>query len=199
MQFQSRRPKWFVVSISALAALSPGTLHAHPLHNSMSGLTGGLLHPFAGLDHILAMVAVGFWAAQLGGRARWLVSASFLAMMTVGGATGFGRMPVPFVEQGIAASFVVFGLLIAVAARLPVWGGMALVGFFALFHGHAHAAEMTYNVAVTAYAIGFVLATAGLHLAGITLGVLAQCRGNLLMPRLVGISVIVAGLLSCWA
>src|SRR5213593_4828132 len=99
MQFQSHCPKWFVVSVSALVALSPATLQAHPLHNSMSGLTSGLLHPFAGLDHILAMVAVGFWAAQLGGRARWLVPGSFLAMMIAGSTIGFGHAPVAFVEQ----------------------------------------------------------------------------------------------------
>ena len=185
--------------ISGLLALSASTLHAHPLHTNMSGLASGIVHPLLGFDHLLAMVAVGLWAAQLGGRALWLVPGSFLAMVVAGGAAGFAGVPVPFAEQGVAASIVVLGLLIVMAARLPVWSGMAVVGAFALFHGHAHAVELTAGLSATAYTLGFVLTTAGLHLIGIALGVLAQRRRQLLVLRLAGASLLLAGLISLGA
>jgi urease accessory protein len=182
--------------ISGLLALPAATLHAHPLHTSMGGLASGIVHPLFGFDHFLVMLAVGLWAAQLGGRALWLVPGTFLGMVVAGGALGFAGVPVPFAEQGIAASIVVMGLLIVMAARLPIWSGMALVGLFALFHGHAHAVELTAGLSATTYAIGFVLTTALLHLVGIALGVLAQRLQRPILPRLVGVSLLLAGLIS---
>jgi urease accessory protein len=116
------------------------------------------------------MVAVGLFAANLGGRALWLVPASFVAMMAVGGALGIAGIEMPFVEIGIAASVIVLGVAVALQWNLPVAGAMALVGFFALFHGHAHGAEMPIDASAFAYGAGFILATAILHVIGIGLG-----------------------------
>ena len=196
MQIQSPCTKRFFGLISALLALSTATLPAHPLHMNAAGLSSGLLHPLLGLDHILAMVAVGLWAGQLSGRALWLVPGSFLAMVVVGAALGFAGVPMPFVEQGIVASIVVLGLFIAVAARFPVWCGAALVGLFALFHGHAHASELMPGMSTLAYTTGFVSATAGLHLVGISLSVFAQRRGATIAVRWAGASLLIAGLFS---
>jgi urease accessory protein len=158
----------------ALAALtlliSAAAAQAHTGAGSTMGFTHGFAHPFSGLDHILAMVAVGLFAANLGGRALWLVPLSFVAMMAVGGALGVAGMEMPLVEIGIAASVIVLGLAVAMQLNLPVAGAMALVGFFALFHGHAHGAEMPTDASGLAYGVGFVLATATLHLTGIGLG-----------------------------
>jgi len=158
----------------ALAALTllitAAAAEAHTGVGSTMGFTHGFGHPFSGLDHILAMVAVGLFAANLGGRALWLVPLSFVAMMAVGGALGVAGIDMPFFEIGIAASVIVLGLAVALQWNLPVAGAMALVGFFALFHGHAHGAEMPVDASGLAYGVGFVLATAILHLIGIGLG-----------------------------
>ena len=179
----------------ALLALGTGTLQAHPFHSDLSGLAGGLVHPWLGLDHILAMAAVGFWAAQLGERARWLVPCSFVAMMCAGAGLGMHAMPVPFVEQAILASILVLGLLIAASVRLPLAAGMVLVGVFALFHGLAHGSEIAKQAFAFPYIVGFVFATAMLHLIGFALGLLAQRQAKLLWVRGAGVGVLAAGLL----
>ena len=150
--------------ITAVAA------EAHTGVGSTMGFTHGFGHPFSGLDHILAMVAVGLFAANLGGRALWLVPLSFVAMMAAGSALGVAGVAMPFVEIGIAASVIVLGLAVAMQWKLPVAGAMSLVGFFALFHGHAHGGEMPADASGLAYGVGFVIATAMLHAAGIGLG-----------------------------
>jgi urease accessory protein len=134
----------------------------------------GIEHPFSGLDHILAMVAVGLWAAQLGGRALWLVPLTFVVTMAVGGALGLLGLQLPMVELGIAGSLLVFGVLVALASRLPLAASMALVGLFALFHGYAHGAEMTAGSSALWYGPGFMLATAALHLSGIGVALAAR-------------------------
>ncbi|MFO0991087.1 MAG: HupE/UreJ family protein [Hyphomicrobiales bacterium] len=153
-----------ILLITAAAA------EAHTGIGSTMGFAHGFGHPFSGLDHILAMVAVGLFAANLGGRTLWLVPLSFVSMMAVGGALGITGVDLPFVEIGIAASVIVLGLAVAMQWNLPVAGAMALVGFFALFHGHAHGAEMPADASGLAYGVGFVLATAILHVIGIGLG-----------------------------
>lgn len=162
---------------AAAALLFPALAHAHPGHDGHEltwDFSAGAAHPLSGLDHLLAMVAVGLWAAQLGGRARWLVPAAFVGVMALGGALGqSGVVVVPGVEQGIAASVLVLGLLIAAAVRLPVAAGMALVGGFAVFHGFVHGAEMPAAASGLSYGAGFVAATALLHTAGVGLGLLA--------------------------
>jgi urease accessory protein len=159
------------LALSAIILLTTvAAAEAHTGVGTTMGFTHGFGHPFSGLDHILAMVAVGLFAANLGGRAFWLVPASFVIMMAVGGALGISAAEIPFVEIGIAASVIVLGLAVAMQWTLPVAGAMALAGFFALFHGHAHGAEMPTDASGLAYGLGFVLATAILHLIGIGLG-----------------------------
>jgi urease accessory protein len=159
--------------LAPLAALLAAPLaQAHPGHD-LPGFAGGLLHPLTGIDHLLAALAVGFWAAQLGGRARWLVPSAFVAMLGLGAVFGHVFGAVSGTEQAIAASLVALGLMIALAARLPAFAGMALVGAFALFHGMAHGAEMPATASGLAYGIGFAATTAALIAAGVGLGSLA--------------------------
>ena len=133
----------------------------------------GLAHPLGGIDHGLAMVAVGLYAALLGGRALWLVPAVFLAAMALAGAIGMTGYALPYTEVGIAASVIVLGLAVAFRIRLPTVAAMALAGLFAIFHGHAHGAEMPQTISGYWYAAGFLHATALLHGAGIALGIIA--------------------------
>jgi urease accessory protein len=180
--------------IGALALLLSTTLaQAHPGHANNFGILSGLNHPLTGLDHILAMVAVGLWAAQLGGRALWLVPGTFVSLMALGGVMGWSGVPLPFVEAGIMASIVVLGLLIGTAAKWPLPLSAALVGLFALFHGHAHGAEMPANSGIW-YGVGFILATSLLHLAGIGLGAMAKKHARPITIRLAGAAIVAAGL-----
>jgi len=158
--------------ISALAfaaAIIPTAALAHPGHDA-HGLVHGFAHPFGGFDHLIAMVAVGLYAFQLGGRALWLVPATFVAVMAAAGALGIAGVPLPGVESGIAASVIVLGAIVTLRVKMPVAIAAALVGAFAVFHGHAHGTEMPLDAAGALYAAGFVTATALLHLAGIGLG-----------------------------
>ncbi len=144
---------------------------AHVGVGPVDTLGHGFVHPLSGIDHILAMVAVGLYAASLGGRALWLVPSAFVGTMILGGLLGYLGFPLPLVEMGIGLSVVVMGLAIALGVRLPTVAAMALVGLFALFHGHAHGTEgMGLGVAYLPYAAGFIIATASLHMAGIALG-----------------------------
>ena len=151
----------------AILALSPTLALAHTGAGHTAGLMHGFEHPIGGIDHVLAMVAVGVFAFVLGGRALWLVPLSFVTMMIVGFALGIAQLEVPFVELGIALSSVIIGGAAALGRPMPVAAAMGLVGIFAIFHGHAHGAEMPAATAGLAYALGFVAATALLHLAGI--------------------------------
>jgi urease accessory protein len=153
--------------IAILAILLPTAAFAHPGHAELPGLLSGFMHPVGGLDHVLAMVAVGVFAYVLGGRALWLVPLSFVGMMAVGFLLGVGQIDMPFVELGIALSSVVIGGVAALGRPMPVVAASALVGVFAIFHGHAHGAEMPAGAAGFEYAVGFIVATALLHLAGI--------------------------------
>jgi urease accessory protein len=182
----------FAVVLAAMG-LMPMLAGAHPFHGVANGFAGGFTHPLSGLDHILAMVAVGLWAAQLGGRSRWMVPAAFVSLMVVGGALGMAGVHVPAVESGIAASVLVLGLLIAGAVRLPMFAGMALVGLFAIFHGHAHGTEIPAAASGFTYAVGFVLATIALHGCGIALGLLAQKRMATPALRFAGAAIAVVG------
>jgi urease accessory protein len=161
------------LALVATLGLTATPALAHPGHEAAGGFSQGFLHPFSGLDHVLAMVAVGLVAARIGGRARVLVPFSFLAMMIVGGALGTVGIALPFVEVGIALSVMVFGAVLALRTPLPVAGAMLLVGAFAVFHGHAHGAEMPDAASGLAYGLGFVAATALLHAAGLGLGLIA--------------------------
>jgi urease accessory protein len=150
---------------------APGVALAHTGLGATHGFSDGFGHPVSGLDHIVAMVGVGFLAARIGGRALWLVPLAFVTMMAMGGLIGMAGVGLPFVEAGIAASVLVLGLAIAARVPLPAVGTALLVGFFALFHGHAHGAEMPANASGLAFGMGFVMATAALHAAGIGLAI----------------------------
>lgn len=151
----------------AFVILFPTMAFAHTGIGDTSGFMHGFSHPIGGIDHILAMIAVGVFAYVLGGRALILVPMAFVAMMIVGFLLGVGHVDVPFVELGIALSSVVIGGAAAMGRPMPVIAAMALVGVFAIFHGHAHGAEMPENAGGALYAIGFIVATALLHVIGI--------------------------------
>lgn len=180
----------------AAFALAPSLANAHTGVGHVDGFAYGLAHPLGGLDHVLAMVMVGLFASQLGGRARWLVPASFVSVMVIGGALGLAGIAVPFVELGIGLSIVVLGGVVAFNLRAGVAAAMALVGFFAVFHGFAHGAEMPESASGLAYGLGFVLATATLHAAGLGFGLLLDGKGGArgaLLVRSLGAVAAVAG------
>lgn len=156
---------------AAALLLTAGPAFAHVGVGPVDTFSRGFLHPLGGIDHILAMVAVGLFAVNLGGAALWLVPSAFVGTMIFGGALGYYGWPLPMVEAGIGLSVVVMGLAIAFGVRLPTIGAMALVALFALFHGHAHGTEgVGLGISFLPYAAGFVIATASLHTAGVALG-----------------------------
>jgi urease accessory protein len=163
-----------------LSLLIPIVASAHTGVSETTGFWHGLEHPISGLDHILAMVAVGLWAAQIGGRALWLVPGTFMMTMAVSSIMGHFGIPLPGVEQGILASDFMLGLLLLFAARLPLAISVGIVGILAIFHGYAHGAEMPSTASGLIYGIGFILSTAFLHLAGIGMGL----GINRFVPRL---------------
>jgi urease accessory protein len=170
---------------AALLALlgATGSALAHTGVGDTHGFTHGFFHPISGVDHILTMVAVGLLAAHLGGRALWLVPATFVMVMAAGGALGISGVPIPFVETGIALSVVVLGLVLALQLSPPVGVAMGLVGFFAIFHGHAHGAEMPADASGLGYALGFMTATATLHSVGIALGIGVAAGGQIVTKQ----------------
>ena len=159
-----------VLPLLVIAFLLPAAASAHTGVGQTSGFGYGFGHPVSGLDHILAMVMVGVFAWLLGGRARWLVPATFVLVMAAGGGLGILGIHVPFVEAGIALSVIVLGAVVALGVKAPVAVAMGIVGLFAIFHGYAHGAEMPENAGGLAYAAGFMLATALLHALGIGIG-----------------------------
>ncbi|RXF74289.1 HupE/UreJ family protein [Hansschlegelia zhihuaiae] len=183
-------------ALAAAFALLPGAAFAHVGHGDAVGFTAGFGHPIGGLDHVLAMVMVGLFAWRLGGRAVWLVPATFVLVMALGGALGVAGVEGPFVETGIALSIVALGAAVAFGVKAPVAVATALVGVFAVFHGHAHGAEMPETADGAAYAAGFLLATAALHAVGVGVGFLigrvSEARGPMI-ARLAGAAASLAG------
>ncbi len=177
---------------AAIIALT-ATAEAHTGHGATNAFTAGFAHPLGGVDHLLAMVAVGLWAGLAGGRALWLWPASFVGAMVVGGMLGMAGMPMPFVEQGILASVVVLGLAAALAFSPNVAAGAAIVALAGLFHGHAHGTEVPADASGLAYAAGFALATALLHAVGIAATVIASRLALPAATRVAGGLTAVAG------
>lgn len=192
MKSRCTAPLLAAILVGAMTA----TANAHTGVGATSGLAHGFLHPVSGPDHVLAMVTVGLFAAQLGGRAIWLVPLSFVCVMAFGGALGLVGVTLPFVELGIGLSVVVLGAIVALRLRAAIPMAMALVGFFAIFHGYAHGAEMPENVGGFTYGVGFVLGTALLHAIGVgtglAIGNLREGRGEL-MVRSTGALIAIAG------
>lgn len=180
-----------IAAAALMASAAPAFAHLNPQEHG--SFAAGFSHPLFGLDHILVMVAVGLWAAQIGGRALWVVPAAFVAMMAVGFALATAGIDLPFVEPAILASVVALGLLVAMAVRLDAAASAAVVGLFALFHGHAHGGELG-SAGALPFAVGFMIATAALHTAGIGLGVmLGRLSGGGTLARVLGGITALAG------
>ena len=188
----------FPLSASAVSiALLPTVALAHTGVGDTIGFSHGFMHSLTGIDHVLAMMMVGVFAWQVGGRALWLVPITFVLVMAVGGVLGVTGIGVPFIEIGIALSVIVLGASVAFRVKAPMAIAMAVVGLFAIFHGHAHGSEMPENAAGMTYGLGFMIATALLHLGGIGLGFLIGRIGDKRGPvfvRAAGAAAAVAGL-----
>ena len=189
----------FLTALAGLAALAvSASLQAHPGHGEVNSFVAGFSHPLLGLDHVLAMLAVGVWAAQArsAGRVMWVAPLTFVAAMLMGAMLGLSGLSLPLVEPMIAASVLVFGLLVAARAQKGAVV-MSLIGAFALFHGIAHGAEFgaAADASVAGWMLGFTLATALLHAAGIAiaLGLDSGLRGDALKSRMTGVPVALAG------
>lgn len=175
--------------------LSSTNLFAHPLLGTQSGFSNGFFHPLSGLDHILAMLAVGIWAAQMGGKAKWIIPITFVGIMSVGGMLGMNNISLPFAEIGILVSVVVLGVLILAGVRLPMLVSSILVGVFALCHGHTHGTELPAAASGVMYAIGFALTTIVLHLSGIGFGTAVTKIANEKIVKFSGAVIALMGLI----
>ena len=164
--------KAFIVAILTLGTAC-WVSAAHAAVEPLASFATGFAHPVGGIDHILAMVAVGVWGVLAGGRALWVWPTAFVSTMLSGFAAATLGLHVPWVPAAVSASIIVLGLMVALAVKAPVWSGAVLVGLFAFFHGHAHGTEAV-AASLVAYGAGFALATAGLHAAGIGLALGAQ-------------------------
>jgi urease accessory protein len=187
-----------LVILAAGLLLAPLTALAHVEGGVAGGFLSGFSHPISGLDHVLAMVAVGLWGAQLGAPAIWLLPVAFPIMMAFGGLLGLSGVELPAVELGIALSAVMLGALILGAVRLPLAAALLVVGFFAVFHGHAHGTEMTPGQSAILYSIGFVIATGLLHGLGIGIGLIQRWDAGQIALRGAGSIVLAGGLFFLW-
>lgn len=169
---------------------------AHPGHASggESSFVDGMLHPVLGLDHLAAMVAVGLWGATLGGKLKWQLPVVFPMVMALGGALGTRGVPLPMVEVWIALSAMVIGCAVAFRWRPQTWAAWLVTGLFAIFHGHAHGAELPEAADPMVYAAGFVLATGLLHLAGVGIGELDRVKGGRSVVRAMGGIIALSGI-----
>jgi urease accessory protein len=188
------KSKFFAFTCMAVAGmLSAPAVSAHTFGAHGAGFANGLAHPFFGLDHVLAMVAVGLWAAQLGGSALWRVPLAFIAAMAGGAMLANPVMDVPWLDSAIAASVMGLGLLVAFRLRLPSFLALLAVSGFALFHGFAHGLEMPQTASPISYGLGFVIATASLHVIGVLLGLSLGRKHFMLQAS--GVAIAAFGLL----
>lgn len=178
-----------------LAVLLMGAAAAAQAHTDEAGggFASGFLHPVGGVDHLLAMIAVGIWGATLGRPLIWALPVAFPLLMVLGGVLGIAGVPLPFVEAGIATSVVVLGLAILAAWRAPVGVALVIVGVFGLLHGYAHGMELPASAAPVAYTAGFVLSTGLLHLAGIAIGLLTGVPRGAQLLRVGGAAIAAVG------
>jgi urease accessory protein len=183
-----------ILLILASALIAPATVLAHNPAGIAGGFVSGFLHPLSGIDHILAMVAVGIWGAQLGAPAIWALPVAFPLVMSVGGALGVRGVLLPGVEIGIAASALLLGFLIFRETRPPLYAAALVVGFFAIFHGYAHGTELPHAANPLAYGVGFVIATGLLHMSGVTVGLIHRWPRGARTLRIAGAGISLAGL-----
>jgi len=181
------------LTITLMLLSFAGAAGAHESTGVAGGFVSGLMHPVLGWDHVVAMVAVGLWGAFLGSPAIWILPVVFPLVMAFGGALGVIGIPVPAVETGIAASAVVLGAMVALAARPPIWVAAVIVGAFAIFHGHAHGTELPNAANPLAYSLGFVISTGLLHLCGIAFGLLVRWPVGQIAVRAGGGLIALAG------
>jgi urease accessory protein len=185
-------------AVALALVLSPVAAFAHQETGQAAGLLAGLSHPLSGLDHVLAMIAVGLWGAVLGPPAIWVLPVAFPMVMALGGLMGLLGFPLPGVETGIALSAIVLGALVLAEVRPPLWLAALIVAFFAIFHGHAHGRELPQGASALLYSLGFVVATGLLHAFGILLGVAHRWAAGRRLVQLAGGGVALAGLFFLW-
>ena len=172
---------------------------AHTATGIAGGFVSGFKHPLSGWDHILAMVAVGLWGAQLGQPAIWLLPVTFPMMMAVGGFLALIGVSLPGVEVGIAVSALALGMVVALEVRPRMTIAAVIVGMFAIFHGYAHGAELPPGQSGVTYSIGFVISTGLLHATGITIGLIHRYRTGARVLRLAGAGIALAGVWFLWS
>jgi urease accessory protein len=182
-----------MLTVAAGIFILPAIGNAHAIGTNAGGFLSGLEHPVFGPDHLLAMFAVGLWGAQIGGRSVWELPVAFPLIMTFGGTLGIMGIPFPYTEILIAASMIVLGLAVAFAWRPASWLSIAVVGAFAIFHGHAHGAELPSSANPLAYALGFVVATGLIHIAGIAFGLVLGKAMDGKVSRAAGAAIGLAG------
>jgi urease accessory protein len=191
------RAAWATGVALAAVLVGPAPLFAHE-GGAAAGFLSGLYHPISGLDHVLAMVAVGIWGAQLGSPAVWALPVTFPIVMALGGMLGLLGVPVPGVEVGIGLSALALGAMVALEKRPTLIVAGALVAFFAIFHGYAHGTELPEGQNGLAYSIGFVIATGTLHAVGIALGLVHKWERGRLALRGIGALIALAGAWFVW-
>ena len=181
------------IGIATFIAAIPAFALAHSGHEHTSSIMAGFMHPLGGLDHLLAMLAIGLWAASLGGRAQLLVPMAFVGTMLIGGGLTIAGIHVPFIEQGILLSVILMGVLLLAAVRSSLAICIAIAGVFALFHGAAHGLEMPLNSSGIQYALGFASATALLHIVGMGFGTVITRLHAPIANRLIGCAIALSG------
>ncbi len=186
-----RRALWLVVV--ALSLAGPGSASAHILHGEAVGFGRGFAHPVSGWDHVIAMIAVGIWGAQLGRPAIWLLPVTFPVVMAFGGFLGLVGFHLPGIEIGIAASAILLGTMVLGAFRPPLAVAAIMVGFFGLCHGYAHGAELPAGENALLYSMGFVIATGLLHGLGVSMGLIHEWPAGRMVLRGVGAAIALGG------
>jgi urease accessory protein len=198
MKSEMRRWQESPALLAAVLLLAPASALAHQDVGQAAGFLAGLMHPVSGLDHVLAMVAVGLWGAVLEAPAIWVLPVAFPVVMAFGGLLGLLGVPLPGGEIGIALSAVVLGAAVLAELRPPLWVATIIVAFFAIFHGHAHGRELPEGTSAQLYSLGFVMATGLLHAVGILLGLLHRWSLGRQAVRAAGGGVALAGLFFLW-
>ena len=198
MNAKKQPGKSYATLSATLLMLVPTLGLAHQESGQAAGFVAGLVHPISGLDHVVAMIAVGLWGAVLGPPAIWVLPVAFPMMMAFGGFMGLLGIPVPSIEIGIAVSAIVLGAMVLIQARPPLWVAAILVAIFAIFHGYAHGRELPAGANALLYSLGFVVATGLLHLVGILLGEAHRWALGRQIVRAAGGGIAVAGLFFLW-
>jgi urease accessory protein len=177
---------------------APRSALAHVQKGEAVGFLTGFRHPISGGDHVLAMVAVGLWGAQLGAPAIWVLPVAFPMVMAVGGMLGLMGVPLPGIEYGIAVSAMLLGAVVMFEVRPPLTVAAALVGVFAIFHGHAHGTELPPGQSALLYSMGFVTATGCLHATGIGIGTVHRWAWGRAVLRFAGAAITAGGVFFMW-